>query len=879
MAGLVALTTLMLTNSLGAISSNDSCNAINNSYITPCAEFDNVDIPLFGNITSFDIIATHPTYNVSGDFSCATNFTNCPNPGDPEYPDYPDYPFPSDTYILFDDGETVIQAVREALWWQPHGMNASVNSNTPVTDIHSIRVSRKIVGANEWPQFFVLYSDGNSRLIPHPPNGSSSVCFASSVIIGSANVAERPIVNISSVRYISSSKTMEVIYRDGGSAILGLSEVNRSMARVKVTVNFSTEKLPFATFRSMYVSDGNADVDHIRWLDVNGVIHNESIMEFQGGEGSEWLFYRSIWSKHNPSGPDMAVKNFIAKRSPAITGSSPASPVNDPAGSARTFTLTSNQSVNVIWHINGTEVQNNSTKATTSSYTNTSAGVGIWNVTAIASNTNGSARQMWIWNVTSPVTSIPTIEFTYVPAYGSLDNLQGKVINVTPSDYKVAVYIYVSGWWTKPNFANPLTGISATGTWICDITTDEADRYATKIKAYLVPNGYTPPQMSGGQIFPSELDPYPNIEVTRKPERHITFSGYDWVVKSSVIPVGPGLNYFSDSEQSVWVDVQGQLHLKIINSSNIWYSSEVILANSFGYGKYVFHIASRVDQLDKNVVAGFFTWDDSAPLNNYREIDFVEFSKWGETVNDNSQYVVQPWDRPGNRYRFNISLAGNDSIHSGDWKNDSITYQSLEGSNIIGSWIYTGSYIPPPGKENVRINLWLFDPNNILGKPPSDGKEAEIIVTKFDFIAPEPVLTSINITSSNVSLTVGNSITFTAIPKDQYGNSINAIVTWNSINPSVGTINASTGTFKALSVGTTTITATSGIVSGNTTATVTAQDISDYYRGLTGSKDVVDTPDLLMAADDWSNNVIPAGFTESITTQQLLALANEWSSS
>jgi PGF-pre-PGF domain-containing protein len=309
--GFVALTILLLTNGVGAISNNDSCIAINNSYTTPCAEFDNVNIPLFGNITSFVIEATHPTYNVGGNYSCATNFTNCPNPGDPTYPNYPDYPFTAHNYTLFDDGETVIQAVREALWWQPRGMNASVNSDTPVTDIHSIRVSRKIAGANEWPQFFVLYSDGNARLIPHPPVESTSVCFGSSVIIGPATVAERPIANISSVRYISSSKTMEVIYREGGSAILSLNEVNRSMARVKVTVNFSTDILPFTTFRSMYVSDGNADVDHVRWQDISGVIHNESIMVFLRGEGSDWLFYRSNWSMHNPSGPDIAIKNFI----------------------------------------------------------------------------------------------------------------------------------------------------------------------------------------------------------------------------------------------------------------------------------------------------------------------------------------------------------------------------------------------------------------------------------------------------------------------------------------------------------------------------------------------------------------------------------------
>jgi len=356
----------------------------------------------------------------------------------------------------------------------------------------------------------------------------------------------------------------------------------------------------------------------------------------------------------------------------------------------------------------------------------------------------------------------PTIEFTYVPLYGSFDNLQGKVTNVTPADYKVAVYIYISGWWTKPTFSNPLTYISETGIWVCDITTGGSDQYATKIKAYLVPNGYTPQQMSGSQTFPAELDSYLSAEIKRKPERHITFSGYDWIVKSSITPVGPGLNYFSDNNQSVWVDEHDQLHLRIINFSSIWYSAEVISVNSFGYGIYLFHVISRVDQLDKNVVAGFFTWDEAAPAYNYREIDIVEFSKWGETLNDNSQYVVQPWDRFGNRHRFNMSLTGNDSIHSADWKEDSIVFQSLEGSNIIESWTYKGSYLPSPGKENVRINLWLYDPNNILGKSPSDGKEAEIIVKKFEFISPSPTLTP-TLTSTPKKNMPGFEVVFTIV--------------------------------------------------------------------------------------------------------------------
>jgi len=42
------------------------------------------------------------------------------------------------------------------------------------------------------------------------------------------------------------------------------------------------------------------------------------------------------------------------------------------------------------------------------------------------------------------------IEFTYVPPYGSFEDLSGKVTGVKPADYRVAVYIYVEGWWNKP---------------------------------------------------------------------------------------------------------------------------------------------------------------------------------------------------------------------------------------------------------------------------------------------------------------------------------------------------------------------------------------------------------------------------------------------
>ena len=100
----------------------------------------------------------------------------------------------------------------------------------------------------------------------------------------------------------------------------------------------------------------------------------------------------------------------------------------------------------------------------------------------------------------------PSMEFAYVPPYGSSNNLFGQVLHVNTDDYKVAVYIYVGGWWTKPTFANPLTNIGLDGSWECDITTGGNDVLATQIVAFLVPKDYSPPPMSGAQTLPSALD-------------------------------------------------------------------------------------------------------------------------------------------------------------------------------------------------------------------------------------------------------------------------------------------------------------------------------------------------------------------------------------
>ncbi len=113
----------------------------------------------------------------------------------------------------------------------------------------------------------------------------------------------------------------------------------------------------------------------------------------------------------------------------------------------------------------------------------------------------------------------PYIGFTHVPPIGSFENLEGEVLHVYPSDHRVAVYIYVSGWWTKPTFTDPLTTIQNNGSWTTDITTGGNDEQATRVAAYLVTEDYSPPLMSGGATLPAELDQnaVAKVEANRSP--------------------------------------------------------------------------------------------------------------------------------------------------------------------------------------------------------------------------------------------------------------------------------------------------------------------------------------------------------------------------
>ncbi len=240
----------------------------------------------------------------------------------------------------------------------------------------------------------------------------------------------------------------------------------------------------------------------------------------------------------------------------------------------------------------------------------------------------------------------------------------------------------------------------------------------------------------------------------------LVFSGYGWKIKASNTPVGPGPNYFNDSDSMVWVDSEGMLHLRIAYINGRWQSSEIICTENSGYGSYVFCLESNVATINERVVLGLFTWDDNSfKEQGNSEVD-IEFSKWFKT-NDSLTltYSVQPviFDNPvafserSFKPQMAVSKLKQPSTHVFNWQADQITWNSYTGSFFPGgspivSWNFNLSnpsrtkieggnvsnpiIIPAPGATTrARMNLWLLN-----GLAPSDGKPFEVVVRSFEYI-------------------------------------------------------------------------------------------------------------------------------------------------
>src|SRR6185295_18408486 len=117
-------------------------------------------------------------------------------------------------------------------------------------------------------EILVLYpADGYWRARPLPPVNLRWSAYGSSFLIGPVETSGRPLVDISDIAFEPETNTFTLNFLRGGSAILRLEKLDQERIVLDVTLDapIAAER-PFAALRSMFVSEGNADVAQIGWL-------------------------------------------------------------------------------------------------------------------------------------------------------------------------------------------------------------------------------------------------------------------------------------------------------------------------------------------------------------------------------------------------------------------------------------------------------------------------------------------------------------------------------------------------------------------------------------------------------------------------------------
>src|SRR5690606_32939302 len=92
-----------------------------------------------------------------------------------------------------------------------------------------------------------------------------------------------------------------------------------------------------------------------------------------------------------------------------------------------------------------------------------------------------------------------------------------------------------------------------------------------------------------------------------------------------------------------------------------------------------------------------------------------------------------PHDNPDNQYRFNLNDSARNTVHSFEWLENKITFQSGFGDESdqekVQQWVYKGPHIPKQYNERLKMNLWLY-----RGISPLQNGSHELVVDSVKFI-------------------------------------------------------------------------------------------------------------------------------------------------
>lgn len=255
----------------------------------------------------------------------------------------------------------------------------------------------------------------------------------------------------------------------------------------------------------------------------------------------------------------------------------------------------------------------------------------------------------------------------------------------------------------------------------------------------------------------------------------ISFAGMQWWVFNKIGSEIDSINYYS--QDNVWVDENGRLHLTISYSNGHWRCAKVFSVANSDYGEHHFSMINKNYTLPDNIVFGTYLYVKQDEYNDppmLKEID-IEFSRWSDPNYPNTGYAIHYDDdftntspewplAADNVPPFETALNGDDFFQSNiGWRSDEIEFtvtrsklkpkqSSTIGNNktsgggttiwsptaIINNTIFNDDmpswdpdYIPDPAVDQMRVHIsyWL---NNATPPSSNTNEVYEIIIRDVD---------------------------------------------------------------------------------------------------------------------------------------------------
>lgn len=285
----------------------------NGSEPVLCAEKDNVSIAFASpSVRSFRIEAAHPVYvgTLQRD-SFEPDWTDCDMSDDPVFT----APVPPRRVTIYEEVEIWLVGFTFPTFWRPATATVRVGDRVEEA-IHLLQVWMiRPMGGEE---VLVLYpQDGYWRLRPKAPAGMANTAFGSSFLIGPVEEDGRPIVRIKEVAFDPKTRSFTLTFERGGSATVQIVTADENRHALHVVFDRPIEDRPFATMRSMYITEFNNDAARIALREQGGKgWREEPVMSFEKALATDVWLGRLTPSRHNTSSPDMIFNGFSATTEP-----------------------------------------------------------------------------------------------------------------------------------------------------------------------------------------------------------------------------------------------------------------------------------------------------------------------------------------------------------------------------------------------------------------------------------------------------------------------------------------------------------------------------------------------------------------------------------